>query len=353
MFRKEIRVLDCTIRDGGLMNNWQFSDDFVRAVYQACLAAGVDYMEIGYKSSEHAFSREENGPWKFCDDKDVRRIVGDNDTDMKLAAMADIGRIEFDDIPAASDSVIDMIRVACDVHQMDKAIALAHHCIDKGYELTINLKAVSKATRRDLDEALDDIGNSRVEILYIVDSWGAMYCEHIDDLAERYHATLPNGTIGYHGHNNQQLAFANTIQAIIRHCNIVDGSLLGIGRGAGNCPLECLMSFLKNPKYKTRPLFKAVQEHVLPLQAKLRWGYHMPYLITGVLNEHPRAAMKWMNSEQYDDAVAFYDFMTREEHSSDGILWEPILRTRAGVPPDAPSREPEKEFGNCGAAHSR
>jgi 4-hydroxy 2-oxovalerate aldolase len=351
MYRPEIRVLDCTIRDGGLMNKWQFSDEFVRAVYQALLESGVDYMEIGYKSSESAFSRDENGPWRFCDNEDVRRIVGDNDTDMKLAAMADIGRIEFDDIPPASDSVIDMIRVACYVPQMDEAIALAHDCLDKGYEVTINLMAVSKVTKRDLDEALDDVAKSRVQTLYIVDSWGAMYCEHIDDLAEWYHAALPNGTIGFHGHNNQQLAFANTIQAIIRNCNILDGTLLGIGRGAGNCPLECLMSFLKNPKYKTRPLFKAIQEHVRPLQAELRWGYHMPYLITGVLNEHPRAAMKWMNSEQCDDAVAFYDSMAREEHPSDGILWGPL--SREDVPPDASAREPGREFGICVAAHSR
>ncbi len=68
MYRKEIKVMDCTVRDGGLMNNWQFSDEFVSAVYQACLKAGIDYMEIGYKSSESAFSRDEVGPWKFCDD---------------------------------------------------------------------------------------------------------------------------------------------------------------------------------------------------------------------------------------------------------------------------------------------
>ena len=73
MYRKEIKVMDCTVRDGGLMNNWQFSDEFVRAVYKSCVEAGIDYMEIGYKSSESAFSRDEVGPWKFCDDKDLRR----------------------------------------------------------------------------------------------------------------------------------------------------------------------------------------------------------------------------------------------------------------------------------------
>ena len=155
MYRPEIKVLDCTIRDGGLMNNWYFSDEFVTAVYRALSAAGVDYMEMGYMSSESAFSRDENGPWKFCRDEDIRRVVGDEPSEMKLSAMVDIGRIEYENIPPKSESLLSMIRVACYIHQMDAAIAIAEHCIDKGYEVTINLMAVSKVMERDVDEALD------------------------------------------------------------------------------------------------------------------------------------------------------------------------------------------------------
>jgi 4-hydroxy 2-oxovalerate aldolase len=307
MYRPEIKVMDCTVRDGGLMNNWQFTDDFVRGVYETCVAAGVDYMEIGYRSSESAFSRDEVGAWKFCDDADLRRIMGDNDTDMKISAMADIGRIDCDDIPPADESLIDMLRVACYVHQTDKAVALAEHCIDKGYETCINLMAVSRAMERDLDEALKDLSTCRVPIIYLVDSFGAMYCEQIQSLAEKYHAALPGKTIGYHGHNNQQLAFANTIEAIIRDCNFLDASLLGIGRGAGNCPLELLMSFLKNPKYNVRPIYDAISKLMIPLQKKIEWGYHMPYAITGTFNEHPRSAMALMDSDDKYEFADFYD----------------------------------------------
>jgi len=165
MYRKEIKVLDCTIRDGGLMNNWQFDDEFVSGVYKACVEGGIDYMEIGYLSSEKAFDKNVVGPWKFCEQKDLRRIVGKNESKVKLSAMADIGRIELNDIPHKKDSVLDMVRVACYVHQMDKAITLAEHCIDKGYEVTINLMALSKIMERDLDEALSDVAKSRVPIL--------------------------------------------------------------------------------------------------------------------------------------------------------------------------------------------
>jgi 4-hydroxy 2-oxovalerate aldolase len=305
MYRKEIKVMDCTVRDGGLMNNWHFSDDFVRAVYQACVQSGIDYMEIGYKSSESAFSRDEVGPWKFCDDKDLRRVVGSNKTALKLSAMADIGRIDPGDIPPAKDSVIDMLRVACYVHQIDKGIALAEHCIDKGYEVCINLMAVSKVNEMDLDQALQDVAKSRVPIFYLVDSFGSMYCENIQHLVQKYKKALPDKIIGIHAHNNMQMAMSNTVTGIIENCNMLDATLLGMGRGAGNCPMEILIAFLKNPKYRLLPLLDVIQNHIHPLQKDIQWGYHIPYLITGALNEHPRSAIKWMASENKDDFVTF------------------------------------------------
>ena len=313
MFREEIKVLDCTIRDGGLMNNWNFSDDYVKAIYEACVKSGIDYMEIGYKSSEKAFSRKEFGCWKFCDDKDLRRIVGDNDTSLKLSAMCDIGRIEPNDITPAEDSLLDMIRVAAYVHQMDKAIWLAEHCIDKGYETTINLMAISTVMERDLEEALSDVAKSRVPVFYLVDSFGSMYCEQVERLVKKYQEYLPGKTIGIHMHNNMQLAFSNTVTGIIYNCNMLDATFLGIGRGAGNCPLELLLSFLKNPKFKLRPIFQVIQDYMLDMQKEINWGYHIPYLITGAMNQHPRSALKWMESENKTDMVGFFNQMNDKQ----------------------------------------
>ena len=310
MFRPEIKVLDCTVRDGGLMNNWYFDDDFVRAIFKATAAAGLDYMEIGYKSSEKAFSREENGPWKFCDEDDIKRIIEGTETDMKLSAMCDIGRIEREEIGPKSESVLDMIRVACYVKDVDKAIDLAHHCLDQGYEATVNIMAISKAIERDLDEALDDLAKSNVPVVYLVDSFGFMYSEQIQYLTRKYLWALKDKTVGIHAHNNQQLAFANTVEAIICGANRLDATAYGIGRGAGNCPLELLLSFLKNPKFDVRPILDVIQTHVLPMRETIDWGYFIPYMVTGVLNEHPRSAMKVMASEQRHNFREFYDKMT-------------------------------------------
>jgi 4-hydroxy 2-oxovalerate aldolase len=310
MYRPEIKVIDCTVRDGGLMNKWQFTDEFVRKTYEAVSAAGVDYMEIGYLSSESAFCRTEMGPWKFCAEPDVRRIIGDGEKTIKLSAMADIGRIDHADIPMKKDGSLDMVRVACYVHQVDTAIDLAHHCMDKGYEATINLMAVSTVGLRELDEALDDLDKSRVPVIYLVDSFGAFYAEDIDALARKYIERLPGKTIGVHFHNNQQLAFANTITGIIAGANYLDATLYGIGRGAGNCPIELLISFLKNPKFKVRPLVEAIESQILPWQEKIDWGYFVPYMLTGVLNQHPRAAMAHMESPNKNKLVEFFDSVT-------------------------------------------
>ena len=310
MYRPQIKVIDCTVRDGGLMNKWQFSEEFVRNVYLALSKAGVDYMEIGYLSSEGMFSRDEMGPWKFCAEDDLKRIVGDTEQTIKFSAMADIGRIECDDIPQCTDSALDMIRVACYVHQVDKAIALAEHCMDKGYEATINLMAVSTVNQRDLEEALEDLAKSRVPIIYLVDSFGFFYSEHIDVLAKKYMESLPGKTIGIHAHNNQQLAFANTISAIINGINFLDATLYGIGRGAGNCPIELLVSFLKNPKFDVRPLIDVIEHEVLPWSKKIDWGYSVPYMVTGTLNQHPRAAIAIMESKDKDKVTDFYDQVT-------------------------------------------
>ncbi len=307
MFRSQIKVLDCTIRDGGLINKWAFSDDLVKKVFLALSQSGIDYMEIGYKSSEKYFSREENGAWKFCTEEDLKRIIGDTETSMKLSAMADIGRVDYHDIPKKSESALDMIRVACYTKEVDKGISLAHHCMEKGYDTTINLMAVSRVLERDLDEALEDLSKSSVPVVYIVDSFGAMYSEQIHFLAKKYFEALPGKELGIHTHNNQQLAFANTIEAIIAGVNRVDATLYGMGRGAGNCPLELLLSFLKNPKFDIRPVFEVIQEIFIQLKDETEWGYHIPYLITGMLNEHPRSGIKVMAEKNLPNLRKFYE----------------------------------------------
>jgi 4-hydroxy 2-oxovalerate aldolase len=143
-----------------------------------------------------------------------------------------------------------------------------------------------------------------------VDSFGAFYQEDIELLAKKYMERLPGKTIGIHAHNNQQLAFSNTISSVISGINYLDATLYGMGRGAGNCPTELLLSFLKNPKFNVRPLIKVIEDEILPWREKIDWGYFIPYMVGGVMNQHPRAAMACMESDKKNQITEFYDQMT-------------------------------------------
>jgi 4-hydroxy 2-oxovalerate aldolase len=314
-YRPDIKVLDCTVRDGGLMNNHKFSDAFVKSIYQTCVDAGIDYMEIGYKSSKKIFSSAEYGPWKFCDEQDVRRIVGNNETDLKLSVMADAERCDYQhDIPVSQDSVIDLVRVATYIHQIPTAVEMIQDAHEKGYETAVNIMAISSVPDHELDEGIKILSKTDVGAIYIVDSFGSLYSEQIQSLTEKYLALTKDAgkEIGIHTHNNQQLAYANTIESLIVGASRLDATMDGMGRGAGNCPLELLLGFLKNPKFHLRPIIKCIQNDIRPLKKQLKWGFELPYMVTGQLNLHPRDAMKFLEANN-EDYVAFYDSMVEEE----------------------------------------
>ncbi|HIG26809.1 MAG TPA: nucleoid-structuring protein H-NS [Verrucomicrobiales bacterium] len=312
-YRPELKVLDCTIRDGGLINKHQFSDELVRAVYDTCIEAGIDTMEIGYKNSARLFPKEEFGPWRHCDEEDLNRVVGGHDsekTGLKLSAMADATKSDWkEQLVPASESVLDMIRVAFYAHQVSEATEMIQHAHDLGYETMANLMAVSNITETEIDVVLEKIAPTPASTMVIVDSFGHLYREQVDSLYTKY-AKAMAGTgkeIGIHAHNNMQLAFANTLEAIILGSNRADATMMGLGRGAGNCPMEILLGFLRNPKFKLRPVIKLLQEHIAPLRETVAWGPSVPYNITGQLNRHPKAAIEWRESEERDDILTFFD----------------------------------------------
>ncbi len=311
-YRPEIQVLDCTIRDGGLMNNHQFDDEVVKAVYSACAAAGIDYMEVGYKASRKIIVPGEYGAWKYCVEDDLRRIVGENPASLKLSVMADAERTDYkEDILPKKDSVVDMVRVATYISQIPTALEMVKDAHDKGYETTVNLMAVSTVRESELDEGLELLAKSEANAIYVVDSFGSLYSEQVHYLVRKYlgYCRAAGKQVGMHAHNNLQLAFANTIEAIVLGANMLDGTIAGLGRGAGNCPLELLIGFLHNPKYNLLPLLKCSQEVIEPLRSKFLWGFDLPYMLTGFLNEHPRAAIKFQEAKERGKIVDFFNLI--------------------------------------------
>ena len=270
--RQDIRVVDATIRDGGLCNDFRFSDNFVRDLYKANLKAGVDYMEFGYKASKEIFDEDDFGKWKFCNDDDIRAIIGEGSPKMKVAVMADVGRTDFEtDIIPKNESPIDLVRIATYINTIPAAVEMIEYCAKQGYETTINIMAVSKARTEDIKTALEILGQTPVSCFYIVDSYGSLYPEEARRLAEMYGeiADKYGKLTGIHAHNNQQLAFANTIDAM--------------AYGA---------SYL---------IIKFVQQNMNKLREEgVKWGYDIPYMLTGQYNTHPRPAIQFVSDNRED-----------------------------------------------------
>lgn len=309
-YRPELKIIDCTIRDGGLMNKHHFSDDFVKATYETCVRAGVDYIELGYKNDPDLFSPEEFGKWKYCREEDLREVIGEKAETTRISVMADVGRCNLKrDFLPASESYIDMVRVACYIHQIPEAIDMIHHIHSLGYEVSANLMAISVIPDWELVEAIKRLAATPIEVLYIVDSFGSLHTDQIQHLTRSYlNVCNEHGRkVGIHAHNNMQMAFSNSIISMIMGASFMDGSLGGLGRGAGNCPTELFLGFLHNPKYHLRPALDFIEAYINPLRETIKWGYDTAYMLTGLLNQHPRAAIAFYEKDSKKSLTRFYD----------------------------------------------
>ena len=174
------KIVDCTIRDGGLVNNWDFSVEFVQHLYKCLDEAGVDYMEIGYKNSPKLLKGADSaGPWRFLDDEFLRQVIPQKGN-TKLSALVDIGRVDENDILPREQSLLDLIRIACYIQDVDKALELVKIFHDRGYETTLNIMALSNVMENQLIEAFEQIAALRlvdrqcaleIAVLRLCDDW--------------------------------------------------------------------------------------------------------------------------------------------------------------------------------------
>jgi 4-hydroxy 2-oxovalerate aldolase len=315
-FRPSIKIVDATLRDGGLVNDFKFPKGFEKVLYEASVKAGIDIMEFGYKADKDIFDVNKFGPCKFCDEDFIRSIVGEKESDMKIAVMADVGRCNYKrDFIEKSNSAIDFVRVACYLKEVITAIDVIEDCTKKGYETSCNIMAISNVQESDLKAGLELIGQSPVNVIYIVDSYGSIYPEEMARVCDIFgnFAAKYNKKLGIHAHDNQKLAFANTIECVGDGVDYLDATYMGMGRGAGNCSIEALIGFLHNPKYQMYHVLKFIEEQMVPLkESGIIWGYDTQYLLTGLLNQHPRTAISY-TTEKRKDILNYYNEITSQE----------------------------------------
>ncbi|MDR7577150.1 MAG: nucleoid-structuring protein H-NS [Armatimonadota bacterium] len=291
-----VQVLDCTVRDGGFTNGWGFSVEFVRELYEALDAAGVDYFELGFANARERWHAPSPQRWQALTEELLQAAVPAK-RKTRLAAMVDTWGVPEGDVLPRARSRLDLVRVACRRESLREGLELVGRFQRAGYGTALNLLAVSELGPADLSTALHYVAECPADVVYVVDSYGHLEPSRVRDLVRRFRTALPHKTVGFHGHNNRQLALANTLAAAAAGAGYVDASLLGMGRGAGNCPLELLLGFSEAPRDRLVPLLRFVQRRGAELPPPSRWAYGLPLMLTGLLNRHPREATEGLVRE--------------------------------------------------------
>ena len=299
---KDIKLLDCTLRDGGYVNDWEFGRDNIVNIFERLVSAGVDIIEVGFLDERRPFDPNRS---IFPDTESANKIYGRLDKgNAMVVAMIDYGTCGIEHLQPASETCLDGIRVIFKNFKKEKAIAFCKEVKALGYKVFAQAVSITSYTDRELLDLVDLVNDLEPEALSIVDTYGLMHEDHVQHYFELMDYNLkPRIKIGYHAHNNFQLAYSNSIELLrvpTRRTIVIDGSLHGMGKSAGNLPIE-LMSMYLNGNYgksfDISQLLEAIDMNIMPFYRKTPWGYKMFYYIAASHQCHPNY-VDWLMNKQ-------------------------------------------------------
>jgi len=280
-------ILDCTIRDGGHLCKWEFEPICVKESYYAALRSGASYFEIGYRNPK---SKTGLGAFGYCDDDFLLSLFKPSDN-CKVTLMIDAGKADGRLFVKCDPAVtpVKAVRVAAYPYEFEKAIRIVEDLYDKGYEVFMNLMACSEIK----DEEYEILKNWKSKVvltsLNFADSFGSFITKDITFYINKLR-NIGFESIGFHSHNNLQMAFANTLKAIEEGASFVDASIYGMGRGAGNLPIEVLIAYCEKngyDQYNAVPYLDIIDRYYIKIFEKIGWGYGLSALMSGIKNIHP------------------------------------------------------------------
>ena len=288
----KISLLDCTLRDGGYLNDWNFGNGTMTCVFDRLNEAGVDVIEIGFLDQRQPFSIDRTIQPNTEGMSAAFSKVADKKA--KVVAMIDYGTCDIENIQQKKETIIDGIRVIFKKENMHKAIAFGKQIMERGYELFLNMVSITSYEDKDMIEFCDAANKIKPLAVSLVDTYGLMHKEqmfHYFGMLDKYLDSAV--TIGYHSHNNFQLAYSNTIEMLrleTKRDLIVDGTLYGMGKSAGNAPIELLAMHLNEnygKKYDINQILEAIDIDIMPMYEKHYWGYGFLFYLSAKNDCHP------------------------------------------------------------------
>lgn len=320
------KILDCTLRDGGYYTNWDFSYEVVANYIEATNKLPVDYLEVGYRNKPTA---EYMGKFGYTPVSVLKKLR--ESSSKKLAVMLNEKSTTPDDLDELLTPVkglADMVRIAVDPQNFQRAIALAKAVKGYGFEVAFNTMYMSKWST-EYEGFLDNLSeiNGVADLFCMVDSFGGITPEEVKEITRKVKANT-TCAIGFHGHNNLQLGLVNTLTAIACGVDFVDATVLGMGRGAGNLNMELLLTYLKNEGLEVD--FNVLGDYVSnfqPLLDKYRWGTNLPYMISGANSIPQKEVMEWVTNRAYSFNSIVRALDNKRSHVADNAHY-PLLDIR-------------------------
>lgn len=316
-------ILDCTLRDGGYYTNWDFSTEIVDSYLEYIQKLPVDYIEIGYRNPP-----DPNGYFGEYFHLSVEKLAAIKKKchHSKLAIMLDGKKLTLENInPLIEDirGIVDLIRLTVPPSRIEYMIPISNQIKKFGFEVAFNLMYMSKVELT--DELVQSIGSiENIDYLYVVDSYGGILPHEMKDKIETF-KSVSESKIGFHGHNNLELALANSIEAINANIDIIDSTVLGMGRGAGNLKTELLMTYLVSKK--GYDIDMNILGNILnlfdPLFQKYKWGTNFPYMLAGSSNLAQGQVMEWLGTNRYSVNTVVRGILTSGKSDTPTAIFDP------------------------------
>ncbi|MDX1695687.1 MAG: aldolase catalytic domain-containing protein [Ketobacteraceae bacterium] len=313
--------LDCTLRDGGYYNAWDFPEVLIHAYLDAMPPAGVDVVELGFRSISNdrfrgacAYTTESflnslniPEPLKVGVMVNANELVGETPQQQVLEALFPVH---------ARDSRVSLVRIACHVHEVSSALPAATWLKDKGYKVGFNLMQVADRTENEIKALASEAAQYPVDVLYFADSMGSMTPSQTAQIIHWLRQAW-KGPLGIHTHDNMGLALSNTLRAMEEGVTWVDATVTGMGRGPGNARTEELaieMTEHRGQPSNNVPLMTLLRKHFNPLQTQYNWGTNPYYYLAGKYGIHPTYIQEMLNDSRYneEDILAVIDHLRRE-----------------------------------------
>ena len=320
---KNITKLDCTLRDGGYYNNWDFSEDFVRNYLIALSVAKINYVELGFRLFKNKGFK---GAYAFCNEDLLNSINIPSGIKLAIMIQADDlildGHLHRDIIEIlvpkeSSKSKVDLIRIACrldDFHIIAPAFKVLK---EKGYKTALNIMQITTITKEQSNKMAKIAIENDVDIVYLADSLGSLIPDRLEEIIRFLKETWP-GKIGFHAHDNKGLALVNTLRAIENDIDWVDSSINGMGRGAGNTKTEELLLSIDNYKKDKScliPLLKMINNDFKQLKERYNWGTNSYYFMAAESSIHPTYIQTILSDDRFkeEDILSVINYLETED----------------------------------------